>query len=271
VLFAVVLLVLVAGAVVGVRQLLPKAKQPVTYPHCTFGTQDGPAEITPDQASVAATLVGVVTTKGLPDQAAFLLLMAAWQESGLRNIPPGAGDLDSVGVLQQRPSQGWGSKTQLSDLHYAAAKFLAALLTHDGWQSMDPAHAIQLVQVSADEAAYNQHKSQAAGLSQALLGRTPAALTCQFDPPTLVATPAAVITLLTTDLPVNPPSSSGRQISVPGAGWQTTAWFIANADRLGIDVVSYDGKRWTRATQWQADATATKTAVVATLATGPMS
>jgi hypothetical protein len=259
-------LVLLAGAVVGSFTLWPKGKTTVTYPHCTFATSVGPVQITTDQAWVAATLVGTVTAKELPDQAAFLVLMAAWQESKLSNIPAGAGDRDSVGVLQQRPSQGWGSATDLADLHYAAAKFLAALVTHDGWESMDPAHAIQLVQISADEAAYNRHKTEADGLAQALLGRSAAALSCQFDPPTQVAPPDRVIELLTADLPVNPPSAAGRDISVPGAGWQTTAWFVANADRLGIDAVSYDGKRWTRAAQWQPEPNATATAVVATLA-----
>ena len=54
-------------------------------------------------------------------------------------------------------------------------------------------------------------------------------------------------------------------VSVPGAAWQTAAWFVANAYRLGIDQVGYGGKQWTRANGWHAAATPT-TAVTATMA-----
>ena len=40
---------------------------------------------------------------------------------------------------------------------------------------------------------------------------------------------------------------------MPGATWQTAAWFVANADRLGLETVSYDGKTWTRAKGWTDD------------------
>jgi hypothetical protein len=75
-----------------------------------------------------------------------------------------------------------------------------------------------------------------------------------------------VISQLKHQLPVNQPSASGRSIRVPGASWQTAAWFVANADRLGIDSVAYNGKRWSRANGWRG-ATATNAAVVATMAT----
>jgi hypothetical protein len=69
---------------------------------------------------------------------------------------------------------------------------------------------------------------------------------------------------LQADLPVNPPARSGSSVSVPGAGWQTAAWFVANASRLGIDNVAYDGKQWSRAHGWRS-AGAAKSAVVATM------
>jgi hypothetical protein len=47
-------------------------------------------------------------------------------ESNMQNVPAGAGDLDSVGVFQQRPSQGWGSVAELSNPTIAAAKFFKA-------------------------------------------------------------------------------------------------------------------------------------------------
>ena len=44
-----------------------------------------------------------------------LVLAAGLQESKLSNLAPGEGDRDSVGVLQQRPSQGWGTPGQAAD------------------------------------------------------------------------------------------------------------------------------------------------------------
>ena len=64
----------------------------------------------------------------------------------------------------------------------------------------------------------------------------------------------------------SPLPAAGLTIRVPGAAWQTTAWFIANADRLGIDSVAYDGKRWSRSDGWKPATTAAMTAVVATMA-----
>src|SRR5436309_1098828 len=80
--------------------------------------------VNPDQAAVASTMVGVVLQRRLPERAAVLALAAGLQESKLNNLPAGSGDRDSVGVLQQRPSQGWGTEDQLNDVHYATGAFL---------------------------------------------------------------------------------------------------------------------------------------------------
>src|SRR4051794_37590102 len=106
----VAVLVLVAavgvGAVVGARKLIELAKTHYTYDHCAVGEYD----LDLDQAVVAAQMVGEVSkyTPALPEHAAVLVLAAGLQESKLRNLLPNEGDRDSVGVLQQRPSQGWG-------------------------------------------------------------------------------------------------------------------------------------------------------------------
>jgi hypothetical protein len=76
---------------------------------------------------------------------------------------------------------------------------------------------------------------------------------------------SAVANAVRADLPVNQPVAAGVTVTVPGAAWQTAAWFVANSNRLGIEHVAYDGKQWTRANGWRA-ATAANTAVVATMA-----
>ena len=203
----------------------------------------------------------------LPMRASVLALMAGLQESKLTNIAPGQGDRDSVGVLQQRPSQGWGRQhaAALTDVTEATREFLAALVKVPHWRTRAPADAIQAVQISADGSAYAKHEAEATALARAFLGRR--RRRSLFDRQADEGGPAGrVIGQLRHQLPVNPPTASGRTIRVPGAGWQTTAWFVANADRLGVDSVEYGGKRWSRSDGWKAAPTGRR-AVVATMAT----
>jgi hypothetical protein len=257
---ATILLVLAVGGTLGVRALWHLAQSHFTAEGCTIGSYD----LDTAQAAVASSMVGVVTRRALPERAAVLVLAAGLQESKLRNISPGASDRDSVGVLQQRPSQGWGTQTQLTDVRFATGAFLDALVAVPRWQQLDLAVAVQDVQVSADGSAYAQHEAEAKALSDALMGIAPAAITCSFQKPAQVATATVVATQLARDLPVNPPSTAKSTVSVPGAKWQTAAWFVANADRLGIDKVAYAAKQWTRAKGWKSGS-APSTAVVATM------
>ncbi|WP_051852254.1 hypothetical protein [Streptomyces aureocirculatus] len=54
---------------------------------------------------------------------------AGWVESHMNNLP--CGDQDSVGVFQQRPSQGWGTVEQCGDVRHAAASFLRRAIDVD--------------------------------------------------------------------------------------------------------------------------------------------
>lgn len=267
----VAVLVLVAavatGAVLGVRKLIDLADTHYTYDHCSVGAYD----LDLDQAVVAAQMVGEVSRyqPALPEHAAVLVLAAGLQESKLRNLLPGQGDRDSVGVLQQRPSQGWGggNAAKLNDVTEATKEFLDALVKVKGWQQMTLADAIQAVQISADGSAYAQHEDEASVLADAFQGRKPAGVTCEFEKPTVVASTAKVAAQLRAQLPVDAPTTTQRSVSVPGAKWQTVAWFVANADRLGIDQVAYTDRVWSRANGWQSgkSPTAVPTATMATV------
>ena len=261
----VVAVVAVAGYL-GARALWQRAQSALSYPHCTIGAY----EVDTSQASVAATMVGAVTkyTPALPERAAVLVLAAGLQESKLRNLGPGAGDRDSVGVLQQRPSQGWGGgdPAKLNDVFEATTEFLNHLVKVRNWQQLPLAQAVQDVQISADASAYAPHEGEAQALADALAGHAPAAITCQFDKPTTVASTATVSQQLYRELTVAVPTTTASEVHVAGARWQTTAWLVANADRLGIDRVSYDHQTWSRAHGWRPDSTAATTEVVATMA-----
>lgn len=102
----------------------------------------------------AATIIQIGRSLGVPDYGIVIALATAMQESSMRNLS--WGDRDSVGLFQQRPSQGWGTPEQLQDPAYAARLFYVGneghtrgLLDIRGWQSMTVTQAAQAVQISA--------------------------------------------------------------------------------------------------------------------------
>ncbi len=153
------------------------------YEHCTVGDYD----IDPGQAATASTMVGVVTMRELPERAAVLALAAGLQESKLENLPPNAGDRDSVGVLQQRPSQGWGTNAQLNDVHYATGAFLDALVKVPNWQGLIWPPRCRMCRTRPTAARTPSTHDEAQVFADALGGKPPAGITCAFDKPTKVA------------------------------------------------------------------------------------
>jgi hypothetical protein len=260
----VVALVVVAAAVLavglGVRTLWHRVTTD-SSPRCQFGDE----RLRTDQAAVASSMVGVVIRRNLPEQAAVLTIAAALQESKLVNVPAGAGDRDSVGVLQQRPSQGWGTAAQLSDVRFATGKFLDALVKVPHWQTDDLATVIQAVQISADGSAYAQHESAARAIVTGLWGAA-RGVSCRFAKPTAVAPAKTVATQLVRDLPVNTPVVNANTVRVDGASWRTVAWLVTNADRLGIASVRFADSEWSRTKGWHDHEALTHGRVEATMA-----
>jgi hypothetical protein len=87
-----------------------------------------------EQVANARAITTVAADKQMPARGTVIALAAAMQESGLRNLADG--DRDSIGLFQQRPSQGWGTPTQLRDPTFAAGVFYDKLATIPGWQTM---------------------------------------------------------------------------------------------------------------------------------------
>src|SRR5919107_1364333 len=88
------------------------------------------------------------------------------QESTLRNI--NYGDRDSLGLFQQRPSQGWGTPAQVLDPVYSTKTFLDRLLAVPGWERLPVTVAAQTVQRSAFPDAYAKWEGLAADLVRQL-------------------------------------------------------------------------------------------------------
>jgi hypothetical protein len=124
----------------------------------------------PDQIANAATIVAVGKQMQVPKQGWIVALAAAMQESGLRNLH--SGDRDSLGLFQQRPSQGWGSAEQITNPTYAATQFYRSLLHVPDWQQMSINDAAQAVERSGFPNAYAQHESAARALANTVSGAT---------------------------------------------------------------------------------------------------
>ena len=215
---------------------------------------NSPYTLSTEQAANAATISAIATTRQLPARAVTIALAAALQESKLVNIE--YGDRDSVGLFQQRPSQGWGSQGQILDPRYSAGKFFDALVKVPGWETMQLATAAQAVQKSGHPGAYQRWEDQAATLAKAFTGAEPALLSCSFPEPTVAAAPAKVMQLLDLELPATRLAASAQIGELRAATpWATAGWLVAKADRLGIEAVALDGRRWTRTDGWRVDST----------------
>jgi hypothetical protein len=214
-----------------------------------------PYSVSTEQAANAATITATAVRRKLPTRAAVIALATALQESKLVNVE--YGDRDSVGLFQQRPSQGWGTAGQILDPRYAAGKFYDHLLKVPHWQQLPVTEVAQAVQRSGHPDAYAQWEDQANVLARAFVGSVHAGVSCAFPEPTVVAEPAKVVQLLALDLPATRLVTATHYADVrPTApAWASVSWLVAHADRLGVDAVSYAGQRWSRAQGWHNDTT----------------
>jgi len=105
---------------------------------------------------------------GVPPRAWQVALATAMQESTLRNL--NYGDRDSLGLFQQRPSQGWGTPAQVTDPVYATKIFIDRLTKVPGWEQLPVTVAAQIVQRSAFPEAYAKWEGLAAQLVSQLAG-----------------------------------------------------------------------------------------------------
>jgi hypothetical protein len=211
---------------------------------CTFGADSGPGRytITPEQAQNAAIIAAVALRRALPDHAVTVALATSFQESELRDLR--YGDLDSVGLFQQRPSQGWGTVAQILDPNYAATAFFDHLNQIAGWQTMPVTEAAQLVQHSASPDAYAAWETESRSLARALTGEVPAGLSCTlsgFGGPAPAS--SALRQAITTEM-----GAQLLQVPVPSKiGWQVAVWAVAHAYLYHLSSVSFGGRTWTMA------------------------
>jgi murein DD-endopeptidase MepM/ murein hydrolase activator NlpD len=128
------------------------------------------ASLTSDQTHDAAVIIAVGQQRKVPARGWVIAIATALQESGLRNLPNlgASNDHDSLGLFQQRPSQGWGTAAEILDPTYAATKFYEHLVNVPNWQTIPLTEAAQAVQRSAFPDAYAKHEPLATAIVNAL-------------------------------------------------------------------------------------------------------
>jgi hypothetical protein len=247
----------VGGVYLGIHALtskLPAHLPDMTQQCVVTGAVDGRQEhfdLSPEQMANAATIAAVGITRKIPPRAIVVALATAQQESKLQNLS--GGDRDSIGLFQQRPSQGWGTPEQIADPRYAAGRFYTALLKVKGWQQLTVAQAAQRVQRSADGSLYERWETSAGALTDAFVGTNDAALSCTItDPPNERGAAAAAalaqgVALDWGPVAVADPAGTGVSVIVaaPVTGWQYAHWLVAHAAERGVKSVTFGNRVWT--------------------------
>ncbi len=246
---------------------------------CTAEVDGLVVDLTLEQAENAALITAIAIQRGLPARAASIALATAYQESKILNIEHG--DRDSVGIFQQRPSQGWGTVPQILDPVHSTNAFYDALVEVEGYEAMEITVAAQAVQRSAYPDAYADHEADGRALASALTGNHEAAFWCdtpgdadeagdRLDDAGLVRRAATVREEL--ESVFGPLSLGGFQ---PGGvssghmegsahyegravdvfvrpinadnqkrGWAIAHYLVAQADRLSINTIIFDDRIW---------------------------
>ncbi|MBE1580560.1 C40 family peptidase, partial [Amycolatopsis roodepoortensis] len=159
----VVVVVVVASAVVLVTVVMIGGTASGTS--CTSpapGEAKGIGALDAEQVRTVQVILSVADQRGLPPRASVIAVSTGIVESKLRNLDHG--DRDSLGVFQQRPSQGWGTPAQVTDMTYSAGKFFDGLIALPGWESMPPGKAAQAVQRSGFPDRYAPAEVEAAAI-----------------------------------------------------------------------------------------------------------
>jgi hypothetical protein len=244
------LLVLALVAVVGTAAYvgIGHLRALVTGEQCLVTAAGSTFQWAPDQASNAAAITAIALQRDLPARAATIAIATAMQESKVRNVT--FGDRDSLGLFQQRPSQGWGTPEQILNPEYSTNKFYDALVKVDGYTDLDIAVAAQAVQRSAAGEAYAQHEAQARVTASALSGQTHAGVVCALEDPKTPADPQTVAALLEQDFGVAA-EVDGATVALrtddEDLAWAVGSWAVARATDTGAVRVVVGDREWRRA------------------------
>jgi hypothetical protein len=257
--------VLVAGGIVGWSVWHGGGHEDTPNDECTATVAGYRTALEPEQARWAGLIVAISVERGMPARAASIALAAAYQESKLYNLH--SGDRDSVGLFQQRPSQGWGTKQQILDPVYATNAFFDALERVAGYESMPITDAAQSVQHSGYPEAYAAHEPDARALASALTGNSAHSFSCRLADAGTGGSADAVTRDLTDVFGGQPATATTGGLAVPVPttvrGWAEAQYLVSQAHHLRLGWVAYGGLTWHSGARsrdgWQPDASTSGT------------
>ncbi|MFC4149552.1 FG-GAP repeat domain-containing protein [Micromonospora mangrovi] len=177
--------VLAAVVTLSAVLVLPHAASAAVVPDCTtaaptsgdatFAAQVNPTltgklagYFTASRAACVRVIVQTVKSRGLPVRAATIAITTAIVETGIQNL--NYGDQDSLGLYQQRPSQGWGTASEILDPVHSTNSFLSAMLSkypNNSWMTADIGVVCQTVQNSAYPTRYGDEAADGARIAEA--------------------------------------------------------------------------------------------------------
>lgn len=249
IIIAVLVLAAVVALAVGGFSWFAGRWQPAPTPgqqRCVASAGDNSTAITLEQAHYASIIAGLSIKRDLPPRAASIALATAYQESDIRNLD--YGDRDSVGLFQQRPSQGWGTEQQLMNPYYATGKFYDALVKVRNWETGDINDVAQAVQISGHPEAYRDHETDARVLASTLTGQTPAGFTC-LDRTGADGDAKGLATALTRTFGSDAKATrDGKVLTVTAdsvdLAWAYGAFAVANSAQYGTLQVVVGDQQW---------------------------
>jgi len=230
---------------VGVRDRTPMRSE-----FCVAKVGNVRAQVDVEQAQWASLMAAIAQQRGLSPRATTIAIATAFQESKIQNID--FGDRDSLGLFQQRPSQGWGTPAQVMDPVYSIGAFYDGLVKVDGFETLEITDAAQQVQRSAFPGAYAQHEDDARALASALRGYSPTQFTCQINPrePGSTKRTANDLRAAFGDIDVRVVGDDGSYRltgpapDIEARGWGVAHYLVGNAANLGVSRISFDGQSW---------------------------
>lgn len=151
--------------------------QPEAYP--AFGVSGWRGE----QLENAAIIMRTARELGFARDGQIVGVMAAMGESSLRNLDhgdwetsrvtnPDGSRTTSIGLFQQQ--DWWGTAAERMDPATASSMFFTRLRRVPEWQSLEPSHAINRVQINSDREHYARFGDDAQAVVDALSGPCPA-------------------------------------------------------------------------------------------------
>jgi len=252
--FRYLVFLVVLAVVVGVGVALWRGSGPLPDPEgCTAKLSGRQVDLTTEQGENATLIAAIGVSRGLPARAVSIALATAYQESKIRNLTHG--DRDSLGLFQQRPSQGWGTTKQVRDPYYATNAFYDALAKIPNYKDLRITEAAQKVQRSGFPEAYEDHAPDARTLASVLTGYSPGGrFSCVVRASSDRGTARKVIRQLELAYGSLDVARTGSRQNVAVTladdegglrlGWSVAQFVVAHGVELKPQSVTYAGKKW---------------------------